>query len=128
MGDVLNLGKDQTVFAFARLDAVQTLKGRPFAKVHVTCARQGTLRNHPGLHLEIQMEGAAWVDLGTGRVAKVDLGGEVIGTVDVDVNVTGGGSAHLGGVVDGKIEYHQLCIAAKSRGGAADDTFSADAK
>lgn len=112
---LVNMRHGEQVTAFCQLRSVKTVKGRDFAELHVTCAMIGTMYD---IQVEDQAQGTAWVDLATGRVAKMDLSG--------DVHVSGNGTARLSdgrliatsAVGDGKFEYHQLCVAAQAHAGA----------
>ena len=113
LAQLLSTRHGEQIIAFCQLRNVRTVKGRDFAELGITCAMIGTLS---GLQVENQVEGSAWIDLATGRVAKMDLSG--------DIHVSGNGTVHLsdGRVIptsaigDGKYEYHQLCVAAKAPG------------
>lgn len=108
------LDQDQSVVSFGMLKSVKMIHGRPFAEVTVSVAMEGTFRRQRGLHLEIQAEGPALVDLQSGRIAKMDLTGDVQCTGAVDVPIKGtGGTAHLNVNGGGSIEFHQMSIAAK---------------
>ena len=117
LAEKLHIGKDQQLLAFCQLKSVRTLKGRQFAELAISSAGMWSMeRNGMVIHIETQMEGTAWVDLATGRVAKADLAG--------DVHASGGGdrgAVHVSAVGEGRMEYHQLCVAAKHR---ADDAFA----
>jgi len=111
LAHVLNARHGEEITGFCRLDSVKTVKGREFAELGISCAMIGTMFGT--MQIETAVEGSAWVDLATGRVAKMDLAG--------DVRVSGSGRARLrdGRVIptsalgDGKFEYHELCVAAK---------------
>jgi hypothetical protein len=107
------LGSDQSVVAFGTLKSIKMIHGRQFAEVIVSAALEGTFRKQSGLHMEAQMEGPALVDLQSGRVAKMDLTGQVQCTGTVDVMVNGRGTIQLNANGGGSIEYHQISIAAK---------------
>ena len=107
------LGSDQSVISFGMLKSIKMIHGRQFAEVIVSVALEGSFRKQSGLHLEAQMEGPALVDLQSGRVAKVDLTGQVQCTGTVDVTVNGRGTIQLNANGGGSIEYHQISIAAK---------------
>lgn len=107
-GRVVNASRNQELVAFCQLKSVKNLKGREFAELQVSCAMTASLAG--SMQTESQVEGIAWVDLATGRVAKLDLSG--------DVHVTGTSVVSLDGrpttataIGDGKFEYHQLCVA-----------------
>jgi hypothetical protein len=119
LAHLINTRHGEQITAFCQLRSVKTVKGRDFAELGISCGMIGTMY---GLQVENQIEGSAWVDLATGRVAKMDLTG--------DMHVSGNGAVHLSdgrfiatsAVGDGKYEYHQLCVAAKVRS----DTIASD--
>jgi hypothetical protein len=111
-GRVVNATRGQDVTAFCQLKAVKNVKGREFAELLVSCAMTGTLMG--SMQTETQMEGTAWVDLATGRVAKLDVAGDLRVTGTMVVNLSGKTtSANVIG--DGRFEYHQLCFATKHK-------------
>lgn len=101
---------DETVAAFGTLKSIKTLHDRPFAEVIVSIAVEGPLRKQKAIHLEVQLEGPALVDLVTGRIAKMDLTGEVHCAGAGDVALQNGGSAQLNFAGGGSIEYHQISV------------------
>lgn len=108
------LDQDQSVVAFGMLKSIKMIHGRPFAEVIVSVAMEGTFRRQKGLHLEIQAEGPALVDLQSGRIAKMDLNGDVQCTGAVNVPIIGTGrTVHLNVTGGGSIEFHQISVAAK---------------
>lgn len=110
----VHIADDQQGLAFGRLLAVKTIKGRQFAQLLTSIGMVGNDRSNKSLHLEIQMEGTAWVDLATGRIAKLDLAGDVRTTGTIPVPLRNGQVVSVDANGSGKVEYHQLCIAAKT--------------
>lgn len=112
---VVNAARNQELVAFCQLQSVKNMKGREFAELHVSCAMTGTLMG--SMQTETQVEGTAWVDLATGRVAKLDLAGDVhvSGTTAVTLDRQPTSANAIG---DGKFEYHQLCVATHQHKGA----------
>jgi hypothetical protein len=107
VGYIRGFEGDQTVAAFGMLKSIKTLHDRPFAEVIVSIGMEGTLRKTKGLYMEVQLEGPALVDLVTGRIAKMDLTGEI--------HCVGAGDRHRGGAQltftgAGTIEFHQISI------------------
>jgi hypothetical protein len=114
IGHMIDLADDQEVNAFGTLKTIRISKGRPFAEVGISYAMVGSFREHKDLHFEMQMEGSAWVDLSTGRIATLDLAGEIHANGTIDVQ-TRGGAAKINANGTGPIEFHQRSIAAKPR-------------
>ena len=111
-GRVLNATRGQEITAFCQLRSVTSVKGREFAELVVSCAMTGTLMG--SMQTQTQMEGKAWVDLATGRVAKLDMAGEVSVSGTMVVNLAGSNTpANVIG--SGRFEYHQLCVATKHK-------------
>jgi hypothetical protein len=104
---------DQSVVAFGMLKSIKTIHGRPFAEVIVSAAMEGSFHRQEGLRLEMQLEGPALVDLKSGRIAKMDLTGEVRCAGAADVTLKNGGNVQIGATGGGTLEFHQLSIAAK---------------
>jgi len=115
MGHAFLLGDDQQTIAFGKLVAVQTIYGRPFGQVMVSMAVVGTLRKAKNIHMELQAEGTAMVDLQSGRVARMDLKGEVEASGPVQVGLVGGGTATVNSVGTGKIEVHEISVAVQPK-------------
>lgn len=119
LAHLINTRHGEQITAYCQLRGVKTIKGRDFAELGISCGMLGTMY---GLQVENQIEGSAWVDLATGRVAKMDLSG--------NMHVSGNGVVHLrdgriipsSAIGDGTYEYHQLCVAAK----APADTVASD--
>lgn len=107
-GRVINATRGQEVTAFCQLRSVKSVKGREFAELLVSCAMTGTLMG--SMQTDTQMEGTAWVDLATGRVAKLDVAGDVHVAGTMTVNLSGSNTPAKA-IGDGKFEYHQLCVA-----------------
>ena len=109
----MRLAEDQQVFAFCKLVAVENRNGRQYAKLLLSSGFVGTDLRYPSVHLEAQLEGPAWVELATGRIAKMDLTGEMhaSGTIPVQVN---GRMYEVNAEGTGKAEWHQICFAARS--------------
>lgn len=119
VGYIRGFEGDQTVAAFGMLKSVKLLHERPFAEVIVSIAMEGTLKRTKGLHMEMQLEGPALVDLVTGRIAKMDLTGEMhcVGTGEVagrgvQVAFTGGGT----------VEFHQISVVERHSAPAVAET------
>lgn len=112
-GYIRVLGGDQSVVAFGTLKSIKTIHGRPFAEVIVSAAIEGSSLKQIGMHMESQLEGPALVDLQSGRVAKMDLTGQMQCTGTVNVPVNGRGTVQLNALGTGTIEYHQISVAAK---------------
>lgn len=112
---VVNAPRNQELVAFCQLKSVKNVKGRAFAELSVSCAMTNVLMG--SLQTESQLEGTAWVDLATGRVAKIDLTGEVhvSGTTSITLNGQPTSATAIG---NGKFEYHQLCVATHQHKGA----------
>lgn len=110
VGYIRGFGGDQTVAAFGMLKSIKTLHERPFAEVIVSIAMEGTLRKTNGLHMELQLEGPALVDLVTGRICKMDLTGEIHCVGAGDRNR---GRAPLSVTGSGTIEFHQISVVAR---------------
>ena len=115
MGHAFLLGDDQQTIAFGKLVAVKTIYGRPFAQVVVSMAVVGTLRKAKNIHMELQTEGTAMVDLQSGRVARLDLKGEIEASGPVQVGMVGGGTATVNSVGTGKIEVHEISVAVQPK-------------
>lgn len=124
MGRVFSLARDQEVIAFARLKSVKVVYGHPIAELTLSVAVVGSLKNIPTIRIESQLEGPALVDLMTGRIARIDLGGETQAAGPMEVQVKGGGTASVNATGGGRIEFHQISVAAKSH----KDLATADAK
>ena len=114
-GRLTVLSADQQVSAFAQLKAVRTVKGKRFAELTVSCAYVGTMRQATSVRMEIQMEGPAWIELSSGRLARMDLSGDVHARGMVTGPVAGGGTAPLAADGTGTFEYHALCAPARPR-------------
>lgn len=104
---------NQSVVAFGMLKSIKTIHGRPFAEVIVSAAMEGSFHRQEGLRLEMQLEGPALVDLKSGRIARMDLIGEVHCAGASDVTLKNGGNVEIGATGGGTIEFHQLSVAAK---------------
>lgn len=115
MGHAFLLGGDQQTIAFGKLVAVKTIYGRPFAQIVVSMAVVGSLRKSKNIHMELQSEGTAMVDLETGRVARMDLRGDIEASGPTQVPLVGGGTATVNAVGIGKIEVHEISVAVQPR-------------
>ena len=111
LAQLINTRHGEQITAFCQLRSVKAVKGRDFAELGITCAMIGTMN---GLQVESQVEGSAWVDLATGRVAKMDLSGDVHVSGNGAVQLSDGRNIRTSAIGDGKYEYHQLCVAAKA--------------
>jgi hypothetical protein len=115
MGRMFILGEDQQTIAFGRLAAVKTIFGRPFAQLVVSMATVGTLRKNKNVHMELQAEGTAMVDLQSGRVARMDLKGQIDASGPAQVPMVGGGSVTVNAAGTGTIEIHEISVAVQPK-------------
>ena len=113
LAQVLNARHGEQVSGFCRLQSVKSIKGREFAELRISAAMMGTVFGT--MQVQTQAEGSAWVDLATGRVAKMDLAGDVSVSGLGGVRLRDGRYIRTSAVGDGKFEYHELCVAAKSQ-------------
>jgi hypothetical protein len=115
MGHQRILSDDQQTIAYAKLAAVRMIHGRPFAQLVVSMAVVGSLKKAKNIHMEMQVEGTAMVDLESGRVARMDLAGDIGGSGPIQVAIPGRGATTINSVGTGKIEIHQISVAVQPR-------------
>ena len=106
----LPFASEQQILAFCQLKKVKTIHGRQIAEIGVSVALMGTANQI--VHVEVNLEGTAHVDLASGRVTRMDLSGDVQATGTGNINARDGKNVKATASGDGRMEFHQLCIPA----------------